>query len=168
MKDSDAGNGDSGSADGGGSSDGSRRRRSAEGVFLEEDIIRLACEEGFLFNSSSIEGDGVVEVAAEDQETEISMKGNGDTNIIVKPNGEKEVEIECLHTSEWSASPTCYLVQVEFECFITCFPLFCQCEKLDWKPNNVMEKVNLNFRGDLRGQGTIRTFSCKSTKSAGI
>ena len=43
-----------------------------------------------------------------------------------------------------------------------------QCEKLDWKPNNVMEKVNLNFRGDLRGQGTIRTFSCKSTKSAGM
>ena len=45
--------------------------------------------------------------------------------------------------------------------------IFFQCEKLDWKPNNVMEKVNLNFRGDLRGQGTIRTFSCKSTKSAG-
>ena len=44
---------------------------------------------------------------------------------------------------------------------------FCQCEKLDWKPNNVMEKVNLNLRGDLVGQGTIRTFSCKSTTSSG-
>ena len=31
-----------------------------------------------------------------------------------------------------------------------------------------MEKVNLNLRGDLVGQGTIRTFSCKSTTSAGI
>ena len=75
----------------------------------------MACEEGFLFNSSSIEGDGIVEVAPEDQQTEISMKGNGDSNIIVKPNGEKEVEIECLHTSEWSATPTCYLVQVGFQ-----------------------------------------------------
>ena len=30
-----------------------------------------------------------------------------------------------------------------------------------------MERVNLNLRGDLVGQGTIRTFSCKSTTSAG-
>ena len=45
---------------------------------------------------------------------------------------------------------------------------FSQCEKLDWKPNNVMESVNLNLRADYRGQGTIRTFSCKSTKSKGM
>ena len=130
KKDSDAGNGDSGSTDEGGSSDGRRRKRSSEGDFVEEDTIRLACEEGFLFNSSSIESDGVVEVPTEDQETEISMKGNGDANTIVKPNGEKEVEIECLHTSEWSATPTCYLVQVGFECFITRFLIFVSVKSL--------------------------------------
>ena len=53
-------------------------------------------------------------MAAEDQETEISLNGNGGANTIVKPNGEREVEIECLHTSEWSATPRCYLVQVGF------------------------------------------------------
>ena len=105
-------------------------------------------------------------MAEEDRSTEILVNDNDGANKVMKPNGEMEVEIECLHSSNWSANPTCYLVQVGF-LPITFFSFVYQCEKLDWSPSNVMEKVNLNLRGDLRGQGTIRTFGCKTTKSSG-
>ena len=107
------GNANTGS-NGGGSSGGTRRKRSSEGDFIEEDTIRLACEEGFLFNPTSIQGDGIVEVAEEDRSTEILVNDNDGANKVMKPNGEMEVEIECLHSSNWSANPTCYLVQVGF------------------------------------------------------